>query len=396
MTTTERITGTATRLDKRQVAAELERARARTRELLSRCSDEDLVRQPSPILSPIMWDLAHIAWFEELWLVRRVGRRAAARPDLDGLYDAFAHERADRGTLPLLSPEQAWQYSADVRAQTFEVLEATELSAADPLLDNGYVYGLVVQHELQHQETIAQSLQTMGVPAARSALDTARPVSRPESAELLVEAGIATIGTDNEPWAYDNERATHQVQLGAYAIDCAPVTCGRWLEFMQDGGYRERRHWSEDGWRWRCQEQASAPLYWSTRGDAWHCRNDGVDLPVSPGEPLEHVSWHEAQAFAAWAGKRLPTEAEWEHAASLGLESTGRVWEWTSSTFDGYPEFTAFPYREYSEAFFGGDHRVLRGGSWATDELVARVSFRNWDYPVRRQIFSGVRLARDV
>ena len=154
---------------------------------------------------------------------------------------------------------------------------------------------------------------------------------------------------------------------------------------MEGGGYRDRDLWDDDGWAWRNAEQAEAPLYWNP------------ELP--PREPVLHVSFHEAAAYARWAGKRLPTEAEWEKAVKTAgdeLEhATGAAWQWTASAFDGYPGFRAYPYREYSEPFFGGEYRVLRGGSWMTDPLVARPTFRNWDFPQRRQIFSGVRCASD-
>ena len=321
--------------------AVLEHARARTEALLRPLDDEQLTRQFSPLQSPLVWDLAHIGYFEELWLLRNGNGSGAAR--LDDLYDAFAHERAERGTLPILSPEEARAYVTYVRAKVLERLP--ELARDD------FLVGMVAQHELQHVETMTQTLALAGLAGTHGLPEVEA------SGEALVPGGPFTMGSD-EPWAYDNERPAHVVDLPAFRIDRALVTNAQYAEF--------------------------AP-------------------PPSPGrdnEPVQHVSFDEAEAYARWAGKRLPTEAEWEKAVKiLGAElehPTGAVWQWTSSFFDGYPGFLAYPYKEYSEVFFGQEYRVLRGGSWVTDPLVARPTFRNWDLPQRRQIFSGIRCASDV
>lgn len=249
------------------------------------------------------------------------------------------------------------------------------------------------------------------------------------------------IGTDDRGAAYDNERPAHVVRLRPFLIDSTPVTNGDWLRFMDAGAYRERRWWSDEGWAWRAKENAVSPKYWTFGNGEWRQRIMDLERAVDPLRPVCHVSWHEAAAYAAWAEKRLPSEFEWEAAAtwdpSRGIRRAwpwgddppdatvanldqltfdvapigsyprnvspigcsgmiGDVWEWTSSELRGYPGFESFPYREYSEVFFGDEHRVLRGGSWATRALVARPTFRNWDYPIRRQIFSGFRCARDV
>jgi gamma-glutamyl hercynylcysteine S-oxide synthase len=378
---------------KPEVAATLERAREATLRLVEPLDDELLLAQVSPLMSPLVWDLAHIAWFEELWLVRRLGGESDRR--FDDLYDAFRHERAERSTLPVLTPREARAYLEAVRADALQILEGLTLDESDPLLRGAYVYGLVAQHELQHQETMLQTLQLSGVEYPTPPHDGRRAAPKPE--DVLVAAGAFTLGTD-EPWAYDNERPAHVVELPAFSIERHPVTNERFVEFVEDGGYRSRRYWSDEGWRWVQAERVEAPLYWQRGPEGWVGRRFGRHAPVPPAEPVQHISFYEAEAFAAWAGKRLPTEAEWEKAArGAGCERMlGDVWEWTSSAFEGYPGFEAFPYAEYSEAFFGDEHRVLRGGSWATDPLVARVTFRNWDLPQRRQIFSGVRLAADT
>jgi iron(II)-dependent oxidoreductase len=247
-------------------------------------------------------------------------------------------------------------------------------------------------------------LQTLQLSSVAYAAPPSHDFTAPaEREDVLVPAGPFTLGTDEQPWAYDNEQPAHVVELPAFSIERHPVTNERFAEFVADGGYRKRGYWSDDGWQWLREERVEAPLYWKRAPEGWVRRRFGRSEPVPPTEPVQHVSFYEAEAVAAWAGKRLPSEAEWETAAQ-GTESgdgatlgrVGDVWEWTSSAFSGYPGFTAFPYAEYSEVFFGDEYRVLRGGSWATDPLVARVTFRNWDYPQRRQLFSGVRLAADA
>lgn len=368
--------GTAEATDdlRERIADQLEAARARTLTLLEPFSDDELARQVSPLMSPLAWDLAHIGYFEELWLCRRLGGADPLQPEVDALYDAFAHPRSERPSLPLLEPAGARAYVADVRARSLEVLETVELGPDSPLLEGGFAFGLVLQHELQHIETMLQTIQLSGLPH-----EGGGPARCAGGGDVLVEGGPRLVGTDDEPWAYDNERPEHEVDLAPFRIDVAPVTNAAWAAFLADSGWPE------------------PPMSWVRDGGGWVRERFGRVEPVPEDEPVQHVSWHEASAYTAWSGCRLPSETEWEVAARLGvLQGVGEVWEWTSSDFSGYPGFRAFPYPEYSEVFFGHDYKVLRGASWATDPLVARVTFRNWDFPVRRQIFAGLRCARDA
>jgi gamma-glutamyl hercynylcysteine S-oxide synthase len=364
-----------------ELAVALERARGRTEDLLEPLSDEQLTRQTSPLQSPLVWDLAHIGHFEELWLLRRVGGRSGVSSEYDHLYDSFAHARGERGRLPILPPQAARAYVREVREAVLELLPELSLDDGDPLLERGFVVGMVVQHELQHAETMAQTLKLAGLPGPA-------PQGPPEvsaSGEVTVRGGPFTLGS-TDPWAYDNERPAHLVELPPFRIDRALVTNADYAAFVDAGGYHDRDVWSAQGWVWREAERADRPLFWDPTG--------------LPHAPVQHVSFHEAEAYARWTGKRLPTEPEWEKAAKTvagELEHVREaVWQWTASSFSGYPGFRAFPYDEYSEPFFGGECKVLRGGSWFTDPLVARPTFRNWDLPQRRQIFSGFRCARDA
>jgi iron(II)-dependent oxidoreductase len=422
------------------VAAELERARARTAQLTDAVDDTDLVRQHSPLMSPLVWDLAHVGNQEELWLVRDVGGREPVRRDIDELYDAFKHPRHDRPALPLLTPAEARAYVGQVRDKALDVLDRVRLDESRPLVADGFAFGMIVQHEQQHGETMLATHQLRdGAPVL--AAEPTPPARAPVSGEVLVPGGPFVMGTDTEPWALDNERPAHAVDVPAFFIDAAPVTNARYADFITAGGYDDPRWWSERGWAHRQTAGLSAPLHWRRDGDGWAATAFGRTGPVVPDEPVVHVCFFEAEAYAAWAGRRLPTEAEWEKAARfdpatgrsrrfpwgdetpeprhanlgqrhlspapvgaypdgaspLGVHQLiGDVWEWTSSGFHAYPGFAVFPYEEYSQVFFDGDYKVLRGGSFGTDRAACRGTFRNWDHPVRRQIFSGFRCARDA
>jgi iron(II)-dependent oxidoreductase len=424
---------------KDRIADQLTRARSRTALLADAVDDGDLTRQHSPLMSPLVWDLAHVGNQEELWLVRDVGGREPVRSDIDELYDAFQHPRPDRPRLPLLGPAEARGYVATVRDKVLDVLDRAPLTGSR-LTTDGFAFGMIVQHEQQHDETM---LATHQLRSGEPALDAPPPppAAVPVAGEVVIPGGPFTMGTSTEPWALDNERPAHEVEVPTFVIDAAPVTNGQYVEFIAAGGYDEPCWWTPEGWAHRMDAGLVAPMHWVRDGDAWWYRRFGRTTPVNSDEPVVHVSFHEARAYAAWAGKRLPTEAEWEKAARfdpatgrsrrypwgdadptpehanlgqrhlgpapvgaypagaspLGVHQLiGDVWEWVDTDFHGYPGFTAFPYREYSEVFFGPDYKMLRGGSFGTDPAACRGTFRNWDYPVRRQIFTGLRCARDV
>lgn len=401
-------------------------------------------------MSPLVWDLGHIAAFEDLWLCVRAGGLEPLRPELMTVYDASETPRAQRGDIPYLRRDDALEYLEQVRARALGVLADADLSpGSDRLNAGGFVWDLLVQHEHQHNETMLQTLQLARpgvfdptavagnrltqptaddagpIPAAfspRSAHDgaavragsipaTISPESAQDAGAALFGGGAVEIGDAGDGFAYDNERPRHRVELAGFAIDRAPVTNGEYAEFVADDGYARRELWTDAGWTWRTAEGAERPLFWT--GDERERRFDRVD-PLVASRPVMHVCCFEAEAYARWAGGRLPSEREWEHAA-VALDGgrrgnldqldfgpgaagpfVGDCWEWTASELTGYPGFRAFPYPEYSEVFFDAGYRVLRGASWATRPSVARATFRNWDHPQRRQIFAGFRCAYDV
>jgi gamma-glutamyl hercynylcysteine S-oxide synthase len=425
-----------------EAAEALRETRDRTLALVASVSDCDLERVHSTLMSPLVWDLGHIAAFEDLWLVHRYGDRPLLREDLADVYDAFETPRAGRGELPFLRPAQAREYLADVRKRSLEVI-------AERGIGDGVLHELVIRHEQQHDETMLQTLQLAHLngfaagAAARGAGDRDGAGSARErhtGLELLeVPGGRCTIGAPAEGFAYDNERPQHQTDVRDYLIGRTPITNATYLTFVEGGGYQRREWWAAEGWAWKEQYDITRPGGWTADLLAeW--RLDKLE-PLDPHRPVVHVSWFEADAFARAHGARLPTEIEWEKAATWDQEQgrarafpwgneplapgvhanvdlvehgpgvvgahphgaspfgclgmIGDVWEWTASSFAGYPGFTAYPYREYSEVFFGENFRVLRGGSWATRARIITPTFRNWDYPSRRQIFSGFRIARD-
>ncbi|GAB2608782.1 ergothioneine biosynthesis protein EgtB [Kribbella endophytica] len=421
------------------VAGQLERSRARTVQLTDAVDTDDLIRQHSRLMSPLVWDYAHIGNQEELWLVRDVGGREPVRQDIDELYDAFMHSRADRPALPLLNPTETKSYVVEVRDKVMDVLDHVKFDGGRELVDNGFAFGMIVQHEQQHDETM---LATHQLRTGSPVLDAPAPPAgrRLPAAEVFVPGGVFEMGTSIEPWALDNERPAHAVHVAPYVIDTVPVSNGDYLKFVLGGGYENEQWWSEAGWVHVQKASLVAPRFWEVADGNWMRTRFGHREALPLDEPVMHVSFYEAEAYAKWAGKRLPTEEEWEFAARfdpesgrtrrfpwgdetpgpqhanlgqrhlrpapvgaypagaspLGVEQlVGDCWEWTSSDFTPYPGFRAFPYDEYSLVFFGPDYKILRGGSFGTDEVVARTTFRNWDYPIRRQIFAGFRCARD-
>ncbi|MFJ3806425.1 ergothioneine biosynthesis protein EgtB [Streptomyces sp. NPDC090073] len=423
---------------RKRALASLITARDRTTLLTSCVDDPDLTAQHSPLMSPLVWDLAHIGNQEEMWLLRAVGGREAMRPEIDTLYDAFEHPRAERPSLPLLPPAEARGYAAEVRGRALDLLEGADFHGSR-LTEAGFAFGMIAQHEQQHDETMLITHQLRKGPQVLTA-----PAPEPVSlftgpVEVLVPGGPFMMGTSAEPWALDNERPAHMREVAPFWIDTTPVTNAAYQAFIADGGYDTERWWTPEGWAHVRKHSLTAPLFWRRDGDQWLRRRFGSTEQVPPDEPVLHVCWYEADAYARWAGRRLPTETEWEKAARhdpatgrsrrypwgdadpapehanlgqrhlrpapagsypegespLGVRQLiGDVWEWTASDFLPYPGFRAFPYKEYSQVFFGSDYKVLRGGSFAVDAVACRGTFRNWDHPIRRQIFSGFRTAR--
>jgi iron(II)-dependent oxidoreductase len=439
--------------DAQQAIDGLQEARERTLELVAPFSDAQLEQVHSTLLSPLVWDLGHIAAFEDLWIVHRFGGEPLLRDELADVYDAFETPRADRGDLPFLRPPEARDYLLEVRERALGVIERQGIG-------DGIIAELILRHEQQHNETMLQTIQlaqleglgTFATLSAASAGANGNGNGNGRSAggfgftglEMVeIPAGECTIGAGGWAelgFAYDNERPRHHTDVREYLIGRTPITNATYLTFVEGGGYERREWWSDEGWSWKEDYDITRPQSWTADlRSEW--RLSGLES-LHPDRPVVHISWFEADAFARAHAGRLPTEIEWEKAATWDQEHQtsllypwgddpllpgrhanvdhraggtipagslpdsaspygvlgmiGDVWEWTSSNFTGYDGFLPFPYPEYSEVFFGDQYKVLRGGAWATRPRVATPTFRNWDFPQRRQIFSGLRIAKDL
>lgn len=424
-------------------------ARDRTLALIEPLDESDLKRVVDPVLSPLIWDLGHIANFEQRWLL---GSDDGA---LDHLYNPFEQPRDLRGELPMLDPADCLAYLDSVRELVIERFEKL-----DP-----FVIELVIQHEQQHNETMLQLLNQLGDyrPTAELRDGFKAPPANPQHIRLRENAARAfrpaasaaladwvafpamnyRIGTKpsaEDDFFYDNEGEQHELRVEAFEIATRPVTNAEFQEWIELGGYEKRHWWSDEGLRWLDEAEIKMPAGWRRDNAEYFETGFGEGRPIDPDAPVCHISWFEADAYARAHAARLPTEFEWEVAASYDprrpqlteprrfawgdsswvpgaanldqlafgtvsagatdhgfglIDMLGQVWEWTSSELSAYPGFEAFCYREYSEPFFDAGYKVLRGGSWATRARSVDNRFRNWDHPQRKQIFAGMRLARD-
>ncbi len=421
------------------ILAALEETRSRTLWLFDRVPDEFLRRRVHSFYSPIGWHFGHIGRTEEFWAACKAAGR---EPNDEALSFIFAdlpeNPKDNRVNIPPREGIRA--YLEATREASVKALEASDLTGDSPLQRDGYAWHFAIQHECQHQETIAEMLQLIQKQLPQPPVECGDWRPTPTARMIELPGGRVIQGSD-DPTGYDNEKAAHEVEVGAFRLAERPVSSYEWTEFMRDGGYMRPELWSPGGWRWAEQECIRAPEYWKEQPSGWAYFGPNGLRAISAAEPVSSISHFEAEAFARWAGKRLPTESEWEMAASIrpsdrrksrypwgdelpdraracygltdwapadcmthpsgaaesGLQDlAGSVWEWTSSAFLPYPRFEAYPYDGYSKDHMRGEHRVCRGGSWATNERILRSTFRNWYVPTYRQGFLGMRLAESI
>jgi iron(II)-dependent oxidoreductase len=409
------------------LAAWVRDARQRTLDLIADLDDAQLMGPGLAIVNPLLWEIGHVAWFQEKWVLRHAAGRPPVRADADALYDSAAIPHDTRWDLPLPSRDATLGYMRRVEEAVLERL-TQRLRTEDV-----YFTLLAVFHEDMHAEAFSYTRQTLGYPAPQLGATPQAAVGAWRG-DVPMAGGTFMLGaTADEPFAFDNEKWAHAVELRPFAIARAPVTQGEFATFVEDGGYRDRQWWDDAGWAWRERDAARQPVYWRHDGHGWQRRDFDRWVALEPHRPVIHVNCHEAEAYCRWAGRRLPTEAEWEAAAALAgtakrrfpwgdtmptpehanldgralgcvdvaayaagdsaggcRQMIGNVWEWTADVFRPYPGFGVDPYKEYSAPWFG-DHRVLRGGCWATRGRLLRNTWRNFYRPERRDVFAGFR-----
>jgi iron(II)-dependent oxidoreductase len=365
-----------------ELIGEMRGARERLRAVADDLGGERELGPRLAIVNPPRWEIGHIGWFQEFWCLRHGSEELPSiLPNADALYNSatVAHER--RWTLPLPEFERTAAYRDEVLARVIERLEQGSDEHAV------YFAQLALRHEDMHAEAFHYTRQTLGYPAP--ALQPGHPVpAAAETGDAALPGGVFRLGAvPGERFAFDNEKWSHPVIVAPFRMALRPVTNAQFGAFVEAGGYAARQYWSEAGWRWKGDR--TQPAYWSgerlRRFDRW--------IPIPADEPVMHVSWHEAQAYCRFAGRRLPSELEWEYAATAqptALLGVGGVWEWTESTFLPYPGFVRDPYKEYSEPWFG-THKVLRGGSFATTPRIAHPRYRNFFSAERYDVFAGFR-----
>ena len=434
-----------------ELAEWVSEARRRSMDLVGDLTDEQLMGPRLSIVNPLLWEIGHVAWFQEKWVLRYVSKETPGRADADALYDSIAIPHDSRWDLPLPSRQETLRYMADVRDRVLERLQSGEPS--EELI---YFTLYCVFHEDMHCEAFTYTRQTLGYPLPCFCLQGKPRNSRRDTAyhnvdsslkqDVQVAGGEFWLGASpEEPFVFDNEKWAHPVGLKPFAISRTAVTQEEFAAFVEDGGYMRQEFWSPEGWNWRQQVQAEHPVYWRLDpGGNWFRRHFDQWLPLEPRMPVIHVNWYEADAYCRWAGRRLPSEVEWEAAAAgepaqeslrlshekrrlpwgmrnpdsehanldwraggcVGVDELrqgdsvwgcrqflGNVWEWTSSPLVPYPGFVADPYKEYSEPWFR-THNVLRGGCWATRSRLLRNTYRNFYTPERRDVFAGFRTCR--
>ncbi len=452
----------ANQLNKQSIAdlcAALQEARDRTLELIADLSDEQMIGPRLNIVNPLRWEIGHVGWFQEYWILRHFRGRTPTNAEGDRLYNSARIPHDTRWDLPLPSKAEVVDYIQEILGSVKRLAFSSGPAEKINGYDESYFLRLALSHEYMHAEAITYTRQTLGYSRPKLSIvgkendgsqrAQARSIEEKRAGrpvDLLPDAqipgGIFLLGsTPGTTFVFDNEQWAHEVNVKPFRIARRAVTQAQFAAFVEDGGYTRRDFWIADGWRWRESTQAEHPVYWRKESSGgWSRRDFDAWVPLEARRPVLHVNWYEADAYCRWAGRRLPTEAEWEMAASAepalrgGVTSRkrlfpwgdelptsdranldwramscveadalpagdsafgcrqmiGNVWEWSGTDFGPYPGFSPGPYKEYSAPWFG-DHKVLRGGCWATRSGLIRNNYRNFYQPHRRDVWAGFR-----
>jgi len=413
-------------------------ARERTSLLMSDLDEDQLMGPRLSIVNPPLWELAHLAWFQEYWCLRNRGDKAPVPSmvaNADALYNSALVPHDTRWDLPLLPIDQVRRYLKNVLDRVLERLDGAPDDSA-----LRYFAELTAAHEEMHCEAFTYTRQTLAYRAPRSMVSALVSDEAPCRGDVAVPGGTYMLGARRSgDFVFDNEKWEHPVTLQPFYISRSAVTNREFCEFVEDGGYQRRELWTSEGWRWRESTTANAPVYWQKNGNGWLQRRYDTLGPLPMDKSIIHVNWYEADAWCTWAHRRLPSAAEWEQTAATTpahpqgdagkrlypwgdtaplpdrtnlygacnevaaacafatgdsawgcRQMMGNVWEWTADWFSPYPAFTRDPYKEYSEPWFG-DHKELRGGCFATSPALMRNTWRNFYTPDRRDVFAGFR-----
>ena len=425
----------------------LRETRTRTLQLIDDLNEQQLLGPRLQIVNPLRWEIGHIAWFQEFWVLRHLGGQPPILQQGDELYDSARIAHDTRWDLPLLQRGETLAYMERVLDGVVQQAAKANNKLVDGY-DQEYFLNLVLLHEQMHDEAITYTRQTLSYPAPKIAVvaephETFAQTNNRQTGDAEIPGGTFTLGSAYEQaFAFDNELPAYEVEIAPFAISKTALTNGEFKNFVADGGYQRSELWSSEGWQWRTVASAECPVYWRHAGRGrWLRRNFDEWVALDESLPVINLNWYEADAYCRWANRRLPTEAEWETAASsqpaahgqrlseskrrypwgddpptlehanldwraMGCvpvnalpagdsafgcrQMIGNVWEWTASAFQPYPGFVAGPYTEYSQPWFG-NHKVLRGGCWVTRSRLIHNYYRNFYTPDRRDVWAGFR-----